>query len=145
MGATIRDVQERLGHLQLETTLRYRKCSIPKDARSPRSQREIVRAQVLEIGDAPCVAASAKRGQQSESLQDPSPVSSIEFPVSTSALPVPPSAFDAPLSVENLQIPFSFSETLVDRAVDFCQALKARIVDRFLALRKGASPSGSSP
>lgn len=108
-GASIRAVQEALGHLDIRTTMRYQRCILPENYESPLD--------------------ALRRGQRDAAVPESS------APSAESA-PTPPrhDLFAEPPSVEALDLPFR--EPNANLAAVFHRLLKTQIMGRFLGLRR---------
>jgi integrase len=95
-GLSVRDVQERLGHLTLETTLEYRRC-IPREVVSP--------AERLNIGKVELSPGQDATGQ---------PIPTVDLPDAALKLPI---AATAACDVGSVTAPFAepFKMRLSDR------------------------------
>ena len=107
-GASIRAVQEALGHLDIRTTLRYRRCILPENLESP--------------------IDALRRRQREAKPPSPEPTTESE--------PTPPHhrLFAEPPSVEAVDLPFCESDA--NWATGFYRLLKTQIIGRFLGLRR---------
>jgi site-specific recombinase XerD len=111
MGVNIREVQEQLGHSQIDTTLIYQKCFLPKGARSPLDNMKVAD---IEEPDTPV-------NQPPEQTQ----------PKQEHSVNLPP-LFDGQSENGGFEFPLKFHETPLDKAYAFYEVLKARITNRLL-------------
>ena len=117
-GISIPDLRERLGHRSVDTTLIYERCRLPKGAVSPLDSLN---------EPTPCPEPCRRATPLFEKPLDAAP------PAVSQSNPL----FEKPLDATPLIVPFPTDPSLplLDRAAEFCQAMKARITGRFLAVR----------
>jgi site-specific recombinase XerD len=126
-GLTIRDVQERLGHRQVKTTLVYLRLLHPKVTSPLDTLDEKVKRQ---NADCKTVEASATMAADSDSLS-PRERTGVRGDPASSTL------FPAPLTTDNLNLPFAPDPgTATTAALRFYAALRTRVVNGFLALKR---------
>ncbi len=120
MGATIREVQESLGHKSIHTTMRYQYCIAPQNINVLSKVRELYPPD-NEAGNASELQATSGR----PSCREPRDL------VSAPNLSL----------LAALELPFrDETSTPRDRAIDFLRSLKTQITGRFLGRRKANSP-----
>ncbi len=107
-GASIRDVQGALGHLDIRTTMRYQRCMLPENFESP--------------------IDTLRRRQREAAPPSPEP------PAETDPTPPHHGLFAEPPSVEAVDLPFR--ELGDNWAAGFYRLLKTQIIGRFLGLRR---------
>jgi len=110
-GATIRELQEALGHASVDTTLRYQRCILPEGAISPLDRLP------HRDGANRCPAST-------EAL----PPGGIPAP------PAPAALFTQPLCTHPLELPFHYGKADAP-AARFYATLRTRVAGRFLAMR----------
>ncbi len=119
-GANIRQVQEALGHKNLETTMMYLQYQLPDDAVSP-VDALLQRAQSTEPLEQQCCDQRDTAG-----TPDKGAVNLEAENLDTAEL----------YNTDDLEMPFAApASDLRSRAADFYQWLKTHIVGRFLATR----------
>jgi hypothetical protein len=113
-GVSVRALQEALGHLSIETTLRYQDCTLPPGVTSP-------------------LGAIRQHQKAAPTVVEPNSLS-----LSQSAFEPDQKLFEEPLSIEALELPFK-STSPGHLAQTFQQLFKLHIIGRFLC-RRGPSP-----
>ncbi len=115
-GASIRALQEALGHESVNTTMLYQRCILPSDAQWPLP------------------------GLRDDQVSGTSTTNEVQI----APAPAQP-LFARPVAVTAVDLPFQDERavSICERATSFYRFLKAQIIGRFLGLRR-ASPNPDS-
>lgn len=134
MGASIRDLQERLGHRQVETTLIYEKCRLPGEVRPrtnpawPPAKDPIIQTQGKAPANNPKGTETPRTPPSTDvdniASTDPKPTLSPEPAPSTPRSPLPPGRTPPHLPAFR------------PHPLSFIRSMKSQIGNRFLALRR---------
>ena len=137
MGANIRELQEQLGHTQIDTTLIYQKCFLPKNARSPLDTLKNPSSSSLPIHVHPCCSSVVKPlPSHNQSTLGPHQLVSPKLPgeggsAISNSPPLPP-LFDESPENPGIDFTLTFNETPLEKAYAFYERLKSRITSRLL-------------
>jgi hypothetical protein len=132
-GASIRALQETLGHASVNTTMEYRRCLLPAELTTVADGMP-----GADMPQVPVVVVLSQNDSVEASVKDCAVEEVTTVPCVASVL------FDQPVAVDAVELPLRDDTgiSLLDKAAAFYRLIKTHVFGRFLGMRRATVATG---